>query len=319
MPLLVRLTNLFPLWILLGASVALLRPEIFTWFSGPLITLGLGFIMLGMGLTMELEDFRRVLVAPRPILLGVLLQYTIMPALGWACAEVFQLPPLLAVGLILVACCPGGTASNVITYLARGDVPLSVTMTTLSTFTAVAMTPLLTTLLAGSRVEVNAWGLFWGTVQVIVLPVALGLTARRFIPGAVQRILPAAPLLAVIFIVLIVSSIVGAGRERIIGSGLQLIGAVFSLHACGFLLGYLVTRLTARDEITARTISIEVGMQNSGLGAVLARNNFTDPIVAVPSAISSVFHSLIGSALAAVWSRRTPTKQKISRGARRGP
>jgi bile acid:Na+ symporter, BASS family len=312
MPLLARLTNLFPLWILLGAAIALVRPEIFTWFSGHLITVGLGCIMLGMGLTLEVEDFRRVLVAPRPILLGVLLQYTIMPALGWMFAELFQLPPLLAVGLILVACCPGGTASNVIAYLARGDVPLSVTMTTLSTFAAVAMTPLLTTLLAGSRVEVNAWGLFWSAVQVIVLPVALGLAARRFAPGTVRRVLPAAPLLAVIFIVLIVSSIVGAGRDRILGSGLQLIGAVFSLHACGFLLGYLVTRLTARDEITARTISIEVGMQNSGLGAVLARNNFADPVVAVPSAISSVFHSLIGSALAALWSRRITKESHFS-------
>jgi BASS family bile acid:Na+ symporter len=229
-----------------------------------------------------------------------------MPALGWICAEVFQLPPALASGLILVACCPGVTASKYIAYLASGDVPLSVTMTTLSTFAAVALTPLLTTLLAGSRVDVNAWGLFWGTVQVIVLPVALGLAARRYFPKAVEFVLPAAPLVAVTFIVLIVSSIVGAGHDRILGSGLQLIGAVFSLHACGFVLGYVLTRLTARHEITARTIAIEVGMQNSGLGVVLARNNFPDPATAIPSAISSVFHSLIGSALAAVWSRRTP-------------
>lgn len=303
-----RLTSLFPLWILLGASVALIKPEAFTWFSGRSITIGLGFIMLGMGLTMEVDDFRRVSKTPGPVLLGILLQYTIMPSAGWISAEIFQLPAPLAVGLILVACCPGGTASNVINYLARADVPLSVTMTTLSTFAAVALTPLLTMWLAGSRIEVNAWGLFLDTVQVVILPVILGLAAKSYLPRLTQRILPAAPLVAVIFIVLIVSSIVGMGKDRIINAGPQLIGAVFSLHAFGFLLGYLVTRLTARDEIVARTISVEVGMQNSGLGVVLARGNFADPLVAIPSAISSVFHSLIGSVLAAFWSRRTTKK-----------
>jgi BASS family bile acid:Na+ symporter len=302
-----RLTNLFPLWILLGAGIALIKPEVFTWFSGQAITVGLGFIMLGMGLTMELEDFRRVSKTPGPVLLGIALQYLIMPFLGWACAEVFQLPTPLAVGLILVACCPGGTASNVINYLARADVPLSVTMTTLSTFAAVIMTPLLTKWLAGSRIDVNAWGLFRDTVQVIILPVVLGLAAKHYFPRTMQRILPAAPLVAVIFIVLIVSSIVGMGKDRIINAGPRLIGAVFSLHALGFLLGYLFTKLMARDEIVARTVSVEVGMQNSGLGVVLARGNFADPIVAVPSAISSVFHSLIGSLLAAIWSRRAPS------------
>ncbi len=303
-----RLTNLFPLWILLGASIALIRPEVFTWFSGRAIPIGLGFIMLGMGLTMEVDDFRRVSKTPGPVLLGILLQYLIMPSAGWICAKLFQLPPALAVGLILVACCPGGTASNVINYLARADVPLSVTMTTLSTFVAVILTPLLTKWLAGSIIEVNAWGLFLDTVQVVVLPVVLGLAAKTYLPRITQRILPAAPLVAVIFIVLIVSSIVGLGKDRIINAGPMLIGAVFSLHALGFLFGYLLTKLTAGDEIVARTISVEVGMQNSGLGVVLARSNFADPLVAIPSAISSVFHSLIGSLLAAIWSRRVPKK-----------
>src|SRR5690349_15155365 len=123
-----RLTNLFPLWILLGATIALVKPEVFTWFTGSMIPIGLGFIMLGMGLTMEVDDFRRVSKTPGPVLLGILLQYLIMPTAGWICAQAFQLPAPLAVGLILVACCPGGTASNVINYLARADVPLSVTM-----------------------------------------------------------------------------------------------------------------------------------------------------------------------------------------------
>lgn len=287
----------------MGSVLALIHPTLFTWFSGPLITLGLGFIMLGMGLTMQLDDFRRVLQTPQRVLWGVLLQFFVMPFLGWFLSRMFRLPAPFAVGLILVASCPGGTASNVISFLAKVDVPLSVTMTTVSTFTAVAMTPLLTKWLAGSLIHVDAWGLFLGTLQVVVLPVALGVIFNRFFPAMVRKVLPAAPLVAVMFIVLIVSSVVGAGKAQILNCGFRLIGAVFSLHAFGFLMGYLLAKIALRDEIVARTISIEVGMQNSGLGVVLARNNFTSPLVAIPSAISSVFHSIIGSALASFWRR----------------
>lgn len=263
--------------------------------------------MLGMGLTTTIQDFQRVLTIPKRVLLGVFFQFLIMPSLGWVLAVLFHLPTALAVGLILVASCPGGTASNVISYLAKGDVPLSVTMTTVSTFAAVALTPLLTKWLAGSRIYVDAWGLFWGTIQVVVVPVVAGIAANRYFPSTVKKILPGAPLMAVIFIVLIVSSIVGAGKTNILASGFSLIGAVFSLHMGGFLMGYLFTKGILKDEISARTISIEVGMQNSGLGVVLARNNFSDPLTAIPSAISSVFHSIIGSAFAAYWRRRGGT------------
>lgn len=296
------LTHAFPVWILAGAVLALLSPELFSWFTGPWIPLGLGIIMLGMGLTLSPEDFRSMAVLePRRVLLGVLLQYTVMPLLGWILASIFELPAALGAGLILVACCPGGTASNVVTYLARAHVPLSVTMTAVSTILAVIMTPVLTALLAGARVHVDAWGLFFGTLQVVILPIAAGLALNRYLPRFTERILPAAPLTAVVFITLIVASIVAGGRPLILESGLRLTAAVFSLHALGFLLGYLVSFSLTRDEKTARTISIEVGMQNSGLGAVLARQSFPDPASAIPSAISSVFHSLIGSLLAALW------------------
>jgi BASS family bile acid:Na+ symporter len=235
--------------------------------------------------------------------LGFALQYTVMPFLGWSISYLFQLPTPLAAGLILVACCPGGTASNVVTYLAKGNVPLSVTMTACSTLFAVIMTPTLTTLLIGNRISVNGWGLFWSTVQVVILPIAVGVLLNRFFKKGVEKILPAAPLVAVIFITLIVASIVGMGQEYILKSGLQLIGAVFCLHLFGFLFGYVLSRIVSKDEVSARTISIEVGMQNSGLGVVLARQNFTNPIVAIPCAISSVLHSLIGSLLAAYWRR----------------
>lgn len=296
-----KLTNAFPLWVLAASVLALIHPPIFTWFSGPLIPLGLGIIMLGMGLTLSLENFREVVRRPLWVFIGVFLQYTVMPFLGWSLSYLFQLPNPLAVGLILVACCPGGTASNVVSYLARVDVPLSVTMTAVSTLLAVLMTPALTAWLAGSRIEVNALGLFWSTVQVVILPIAIGIFLNRFLPKLTKQIVTFSPLVAVIFITLIVASIVGGGREQIIKSGFKLVLAVFSLHAFGFLLGYFFSRIWLRKVIQARTISIEVGMQNSGLGVVLARQNFTDPLVAIPSAISSVFHSLIVSLLAAYW------------------
>lgn len=297
------LTNLFPVWVLVGASLALARPELFTWFSGPLIPWGLGMIMLGMGLTLSPKDFEGVVKDPQRVALGVILQYTVMPFLGWSLGYLFQLPTPLAVGLVLVAACPGGTASNVVTFLAKADVALSVTMTSVSTLIAVVLTPALTAWLAGSRVDVNGWGLFWSTVQVVILPILAGVLVNRSLPSVTRRLLPASPLVAVIFITLIVSSIVGQGKTHILAAGWRLVAAVFSLHAFGFLFGYLVSHAVVRDRITSRTVSIEVGMQNSGLGAVLARQNFADPLVAIPSAISSVFHSVIASALAAVWSR----------------
>jgi bile acid:Na+ symporter, BASS family len=300
---LTTLTNAFPLWVLAGSLAALAHPPLFTWFSGPLIPIGLGVIMLGMGLTLELEDFRRVVKRPLLVVLGVLLQYTVMPAIGWAVARAFDLPTFFAVGLILVACCPGGTASNVVSFLARADVPLSVTMTAVSTLLAVVVTPALTLALAGNRIDVPARGLLLSTVQVVILPVLVGVLLKRYAPRFSSAVLPVAPLAAVVTITLIVASIIGAGRREILAAGLSLVAAVFTLHAGGFLFGYVVSRVFTTDVIAARTISIEVGMQNSGLGVVLARQNFANPLVAIPSAISSLFHSLIASALAGLWRR----------------
>ncbi|MBM3778797.1 MAG: bile acid:sodium symporter family protein [Acidimicrobiia bacterium] len=305
------LTNAFPLWVLLATVAALVEPSLFTWFTGPLITIGLGVAMLGMGLTLELADFTRVRTLGGLVGLGVLLQYTVMPLAGWSIAWLLDLPTPFAVGLILVSCCPGGTASNVISYLARADVPLSVTMTAASTLLAALATPTLTAVLAGSRVDVPAVGLFQSTLQVVVLPVVLGVSARRFAPRLAARVLPVAPLTAVVMITLIVASIMGEGRNEVLTAGGRLLAAVFLLHVAGFALGYAVSRPVSGQEIAARTISIEVGMQNSGLGVVLARQNFASPLVAIPCAISSVFHSLIGSVVAWYW--RAPTRNPESR------
>ena len=301
MKLLAALTNAFPLWVLLASGLALLEPGLFSWFSGPLIPLGLGVIMLSMGVTIGFDDFRRIGRERANILPGLALQYTLMPALGWSLAVLFDLPTPFAVGLILVSCCPGGTASNVISFLARADIALSVTMTTASTFLAVLMTPLLTETLAGSRIEVPAAGLLLNTVEVVVLPVVAGVILRWRFPRVSAQVLPIAPFVAVLTITLIVASVIGAGRTQVLEAGLRLVAAVFCLHVGGFLLGYLAGRLLLGRELTARPISIEVGMQNSGLGVVLAQQNFASPLVAIPSAISAVFHSILGSAAAAIW------------------
>lgn len=304
MKLLAILTNAFPLWVLVASGLALLEPRLFTWFSGPFITVGLGVIMLSMGMTIGFDDFRRIGRERGSVLPGVVLQYTLMPALGWMLAALFDLPTPFAVGLILVSCCPGGTASNVIAFLARADVALSVTMTALSTLLAVLMTPLLTETLAGSRVDVPAAGLLLDTVQVVILPVMAGVVLRWRFPLASARVLPIAPLVAVIAITLIVASVIGAGRTQVLEAGPRLVAAVFCLHVGGFVFGYLAGRFLVGRELAARTISIEVGMQNSGLGVVLAQQNFASPLVAIPCAISAVFHSLLGSAAAAVWRAR---------------
>ena len=305
------LTSAFPIWVLICCALALVNPSLFTWFSGSLITAGLGIIMLSMGMTLGFEDFRRVGRERNLVFPGVILQYTIMPAIGWALGHLLRLPPPFAAGLILVACCPGGTASNVISYLAKADVALSVTMTAMSTLLAALMTPLLTTLLVGNRVAVSATGLFLDTLQVVILPVVIGALLKWRFPRAIASLLPVAPLIAVITITLIVASVVGGGREHILDAGLRLLLAVFGLHAFGFLFGYLAGKMVLGRETAARTVAIEVGMQNSGLGVVLARGNFANPLVAIPSAIATVAHSLIGSLVAAWWRRSAPTSAEF--------
>lgn len=260
--------------------------------------------MLGMGITLTVDDFKRVLVLPRPVALGFFAQYLIMPFLGWSISRLLHLDTPLAVGLILVSCCPGGTASNVVTYLARANVALSVVMTMCSTFGAVMITPLLTKFYAGTIVRVDAWGLFMSTFQVVVGPVVLGLVLNRLAPRLVAWTLPAAPLLSVVTITLICASIIGQSAEAVKASAGALLLGVFLLHTGGFALGYAAARIFGYDKIIARTVSIEVGMQNSGLGVVLARRHFADPLTAVPCAISSVFHSVIGSVLAGYWRLR---------------
>ncbi|MEW5978491.1 MAG: bile acid:sodium symporter family protein [Acidobacteriota bacterium] len=314
---LTQLANLFPVWVLTASVVALFYPPAFTWFNEisilgqPLIVWGLGIIMLGMGITLSIDDFRSVLKMPRSVATGLLAQFLIMPTLGWSIAHLLKLPTPLAVGLILVSCCPGGTASNVVSYIARANVALSVLMTMCSTFAAIILTPLLTRLLAGTYVQVDAWGLFNSTLQIVLLPLVAGLLMHHVTPRLVGAVLPVAPLVAVLTIALICAAIIGQNAAAVRTSGGTLLLAIGMLHIGGFALGYTFGAVFGYGEIIRRTISIEVGMQNSGLGTALARRHFPDPLTAVPCAISAVFHSILGSLLAGIWRVRVPDPNKL--------
>ena len=308
------LTNLFPLWVVAASGAALWHPPLFTWFGKQAIIGGLAVIMLGMGITLRLEDFKQVLRLPRPVATGVFAQFLIMPLLGWAIAFGMALETPFAVGLILVSCCPGGTASNVVAYIARANLALSVLMTMCSTFSAILLTPLLTKWLAGTLVEVDGWALFLSTVQVVLLPVVVGVLLNQRMPRLVQSIGPISPLVSVVFIALICASIIGQNAEAIAEHGRALVIATTLLHGGGFAVGYFFARLLGYDGLIRRTISIEVGMQNSGLGTVLAKKHFADPVTgvslaAVPCAISAVCHSVLGSILAAYWRNRVPKQE----------
>lgn len=297
---------MFGVWLFGSAGIAILYPPSFGWYSLTWIDPMLGVVMLGMGLTLTADDFRRIVQLPRRVMLGVILQFTLMPTAGYLAAQAFSLENSLATGLILVACCPGGTASNVIAYIARADVALSVSMTTLSTIVAVVLTPFLATWLANNRVSVDPMILLWGTAKVVVIPVLSGYLIRRYLPRLTDRLLPFAPAAAVVCIVLIVAGITSSMQPRILESGLVLALAVGTVHCFGAALGYWFSRWLTGDLICARTASIEVGMQNGGLGISLANSGaFANPLmVALPCAFSGLMSCFIGSVLAAVWSRR---------------
>ena len=307
-----RLTLLFPLWMMLASAMALFWPE---WLlplnQGSVVVLTLAFVMLCMGLTLTFDDFRRIARMPRAVAIGFVAQYTIMPLLAWGIATRLDLPTYFAVGLILVGCCPGGTASNLVSYIAKADVALSVVMTVCSTLAAVILTPLLTQLFAGKLVPVDTWMLFKQTLQVVILPVVLGVLLNHWVPQLVQRVMPVAPLLSVLGVCMICALVFAANADTILTHGAELILAVALLHGGGFLMGYQFARILGCETQGARTISIEVGMQNSGLAIVLAKQAFPmQPLAPVVGAISVLMHSLVGSSLAAFWRARSSRRQQ---------
>lgn len=294
----------FAVLVLAGAVVGLLIPAQASLIT-PHVSLLLGIIMFGMGLTMRPVDFAIVAKHPMAVLLGVAAQYTVMPLLGWGIAHAFGLPPLLVVGMILVGASPGGTASNVIVYLARGDMALSVAMTSISTMMAPFVTPLLVLGLAGSTLPVSAGDLFLSILQVVLLPVIAGLLLRTFADRFVVPLLPLMPLVSVTGIVLVVAGVVGANADAVLTTGLLLALAVILHNTLGLLLGYLVGYFGKLPDTARRAMSVEVGMQNSGLAASLATTHF-EPVAALPGALFSVWHNLSGAAVATYWARKAP-------------
>lgn len=295
------------LFVLLIGVVGAARPQTLTWV-GPYVGWLLGVVMFGMGMTLTFQDFKRVLQRPWEVLLGVVAQFLIMPLAAWFLVWLFALPAELAIGVVLVGTCPGGTASNVISYLAKGDVALSVSMTMATTLLAPVVTPTLTWLLAGSWIEVSFTAMMISIAQMVLLPLLLGLTAHHFFERTVERILPVMPVVSVVTIVLLVGGVVALGAESLLDVGLLMAAIVVLHNAFGLVLGYGMARLFRLDSKKARTVSIEVGMQNSGMAASLAVLYFS-PAAAIPGAIFSVWHNISGSIVANYFARRDERKR----------
>lgn len=291
--------------VLIVAALSLFFPKSVSFIKTSYVNYLLMIVMFGMGLTLKFEDFKVVFTRPKDIIIGAIAQFTIMPLLAFLLSLIFKLPTELAVGVILVGTCPGGTSSNVMTYLAKGDVALSVGMTSVSTILAPFATPLLTLLYAGQRVNVNAVNMFISIVQVVIIPIGLGFIINRFFHKFTSHIKEILPLISVLAIVSIVAAVVSANSSRLMQVG-YLIIIVVILHNClGYLLGFTVGKLLRLDNSKCKAISIEVGMQNSGLATSLAATHFASmPLATVPGAIFSVWHNISGSIVANIMSSK---------------
>ncbi|MET0110088.1 MAG: bile acid:sodium symporter family protein [Candidatus Thiodiazotropha sp.] len=296
------ITRLFPVWALLFSLVAYGEPDLFVDMKPAIVPL-LGVVMFGMGMTLTWKNFTDILKKPVVIGFGVLMQYMVMPFAAWLIAVLSGLPPYLMAGLVLVGACPGGTASNVVCFLARGDVALSITLTTASTLLAIIATPILTWLYVGQKVPVPVASMLWSIFKIVLLPVTLGVLVNTLFGrklGAFKHIFP---LLSVLAIVVIIAIIVTLNRSNLANMGIAIALAVIMHNLLGLAGGYWVPKLLGWDERVCRTLAIEVGMQNSGLGVALAVKYFS-VAAALPGALFSIWHNLTGSMLAGYWSRR---------------
>ena len=285
--------------VLAVALLALAFPSAFQQVRPTVINYLLGVVMFGMGLTLNLQDFKIVFSRPKDVVIGCLAQFTVMPLLAWTLARAFQLDEALALGVVLVGCCPGGTASNVITYLAKGDLALSVGMTGVSTLLAPFLTPLLTWALAGKSVDVNVTSMFLSILWVVILPIVVGLLVKWMWPKFTEKTIDYLPAFSSIAIALIVAIIISANATKLLAGGLLIVIVVMLHNICGLSLGYAIGRLLRLSGSKKRAISIEVGMQNSGLASSLATIHFAAyPLATIPGAIFSVWHNISGAAVA---------------------
>ncbi|MGA9871334.1 MAG: bile acid:sodium symporter family protein [Rhodococcus sp. (in: high G+C Gram-positive bacteria)] len=292
----------FAVIVVVAGAIALLFPDTFSGGT-PAVPWLLAVIMLGMGMTMKLADFTVVAKRPWALMLGVTAQYVVMPLLGLGIATALGLSAALTAGMVLVGSTPGGTASNVMVYLAKGDTALSVAMTSVSTLLAPVLTPLLVLWLAGEYLPVDARGLFVSIMQIVLVPVVLGVVLRLLFPATVNRLLDVLPLISVAGITAVVVIVVAASADTLLSTGLLIVVAVILHNSLGLAAGYGIGKVCGIDAAGRRAVSIEVGMQNSGLAASLATVHFS-PAAALPAAIFSVWHNVSGSLLAGYWSRR---------------
>ena len=297
--------------VLAGALLSLTFPRVLEPIPTKAINYLLGVVMFGMGLTLNLHDFKIVFSRPKDMIIGCLSQFTIMPLLAWGLAKAFQLEEALALGVVLVGCCPGGTASNVITYLAKGDIALSVGMTGVSTLLAPLLTPLLTWALAGERIQVDVLGMLLSILWVVILPIAMGLLIKSLWPKFTEKAMDYLPAFSSVAIAFTVSIIISANASKLLAGGMMIIVVVMLHNIFGLGIGYLIGRLLRLGEPKIRAISIEVGMQNSGLASALATLHFAAyPMATIPGAIFGVWHNISGAIIAWFFRRKDNIETK---------
>ncbi|HWR45132.1 bile acid:sodium symporter family protein [Sporomusa sp.] len=295
-------TKYVSLWVIIGALAAFCYPMAFKPLAKEIPYL-LAMIMLGMGLTMTPDEFKLVMKRPKDIFYGIALRYLIMPVVAWCVAKALALPPELAAGLILVGCCPSGTASNVMTFIARGDTALSVSVSSLNTLLAPVLTPAIFLILGGAIIPVNTSALFMDIIKIIVLPIIAGVSLRLTAGKYVTYFQPVIPAISVILIVITIGVVVALNAAKISTVAFIALLAVIIHNLLGLGLGYSSSRALGLSEPKSRAIAFEIGVENSGLAAALALAHL-DPIAAIPGAIFSVWHNLSGSILAAYWVKK---------------
>lgn len=292
----------FAIWALVSAVLGFIFPEFFASLAFLIVPI-LGIIMFGMGMTLKAEDFVEIIKRPKPVLVGLIAQFTLMPLIAYCLTMVFNLDPLIAVGVILVGCCPGGTSSNVITFLAKGDVALSVAITSISTLLAPFLTPVLLNVFAGQLIDIDLVNMMMTITKIVILPILLGIIFHRFLGKKIEFAIEILPMISVLGISIIIAAVVAVSKATILDSGV-IVFIVVALHnMMGYTLGYLIARLSGFTEKQRRAIMVEVGMQNSGLGAALAATYF-NPVAALPSAIFSVWHNFSGALVANIFAKK---------------
>jgi len=302
------LNFLFPFFVLLSVGIALIWPTMFVWVV-PFIVPLLGIVMFGMGITLKPEDFKAVLKAPKIVFIGLIAQYVVMSGLAYGIVHLLHLPTEIAIGVILVGTCPGGTASNVITLLAKGDLALSVSLTACSTLLSPIITPALTMLLANQWLDINYIGMFLSILKIVIIPVILGMICNKIFAKHNNKMVKITPIISMIAIILIIGAVLAINAQRLLHIAAVTVVAVILHNVLGLTIGYYIGKAFGFDFKRCKTLSIEVGLQNSGLATSLSKTHFAStPEAMLPAAFFSVWHNISGALLASYWNIKNNKK-----------